>query len=150
MSSTNYRSILIFASCVVGTCNIQCRRVFILRVLFLVHCNGKCWYFYFGWGICTSFTCLYTGDCTTSLLSAQRVSPLRFVRINKQNQTRIQDGFHMSTWLVEAKNCAEARLVNEPRAHLSQLQCRKQGQRKHHHPNSPGDHATPNTIPIYS
>ena len=35
--------------------------------------------------ICTSYTCLHTGDFTTPLLSAQRVSPLRFVGINKQN-----------------------------------------------------------------
>ena len=34
--------------------------------------------------ICTSYTCLHTGDSTTPLLSAQRVSPLRFVGINKQ------------------------------------------------------------------
>ena len=34
--------------------------------------------------ICTSFSCLHTGDSTTSMLSAQRVSPLRFVGINKQ------------------------------------------------------------------
>ena len=27
--------------------------------------------------ICTSYICLYTGDSTTPLLSAQRVSPLR-------------------------------------------------------------------------
>ena len=100
--------------------------------------------------ICAFDTCLHIGDSTTPLLSAQRVSLLRFVGINKQNQTRIQDGFHMSTWFVEAKKCAEGRLVIEPRAHLSQLQSRKQGQQKHHHANSPGDHATPNTIPIHS
>ena len=100
--------------------------------------------------ICTSFTCLHTGYFTTPLLSGQRVSLPRFVRINKQNQTRIQDGFHMSTWLVAAKNCAEGRHVNERRAHISQLQSKKQGRRKHHHPNPPGDHATTNTIPIYS
>ena len=33
--------------------------------------------------ICTSYTCLHTGDSTTPLLSAQRVSPLRFVWKNK-------------------------------------------------------------------
>ena len=33
--------------------------------------------------ICTSYTCLHTCDSTTPLLSAQRVSPLRFVGINK-------------------------------------------------------------------
>ena len=33
---------------------------------------------------CSSYTCLHTGDSTTPLLSAQRVSPLRFVGINKQ------------------------------------------------------------------
>ena len=31
------------------------------------------------------YTCLHTGDSTTPLLSAQRVSPLRFVGINKQS-----------------------------------------------------------------
>ena len=51
VSSKNFRSILIFASCVVGTCNIQYRRVFIWRFVCLVHYNGKCWYFYFEWGI---------------------------------------------------------------------------------------------------
>ena len=39
--------------------------------------------------ICTSFTCLHTGDSTTPLLSAQRVSPLRFVEINKYDDYRV-------------------------------------------------------------
>ena len=30
------------------------------------------------------FPCLHTGDSTAPLLSAQRVSPLRFIEINKQ------------------------------------------------------------------
>ena len=54
VSSTNFRSILIFASCVVGTCNIlqvQYRWVFIWRFVFLVDYNGRCWHFYFEWGI---------------------------------------------------------------------------------------------------
>ena len=39
--------------------------------------------------ICASYTCLHTGDSTTPLLSAQRVSPLRFVGINKQSRTTV-------------------------------------------------------------
>ena len=35
--------------------------------------------------ICSSYSCLHTGDSTTPLLSAQRVSPLRFVEINKHD-----------------------------------------------------------------
>ena len=35
--------------------------------------------------ICSSYTCLHTGDSTTPLLSDQRVSPLRFVGINKHD-----------------------------------------------------------------
>ena len=35
--------------------------------------------------VCSSYTCLHTGDSTTPLLSVQRVSPLRFVGINKQH-----------------------------------------------------------------
>ena len=42
MSSTNFRSILIFASCVVGTRNILNGLVFIGRCP-IVHYNGKCW-----------------------------------------------------------------------------------------------------------
>ena len=34
---------------------------------------------------CTSFTCLHTGDSTAQLLPDQRVSPLRFVGINKHD-----------------------------------------------------------------
>ena len=46
MNSTNFGSILIFASCVVGTCNILYGGEFLLGgVLFFVHYNGKCWYF---------------------------------------------------------------------------------------------------------
>ena len=48
MSSTNFRSILIFASCVVGTRNILYVGDFILGgVLFFVHYNGMCRYLYF-------------------------------------------------------------------------------------------------------
>ena len=36
-----------------------------------------------------SYTCLHTGDSTTPLLSAQRVSPLRFVGINKHDNYRV-------------------------------------------------------------
>ena len=36
--------------------------------------------------ICSSYTCLHTGDSTTPLLSAQRVSPLRFVGINHKQK----------------------------------------------------------------
>ena len=39
--------------------------------------------------ICTSDTCLHTGDSTTPLLSAPRVSPLRFVGINKHDNYRV-------------------------------------------------------------
>ena len=35
--------------------------------------------------ICTFFNCLHTGDSTTPLLFAHRVSPLRFVGINKHD-----------------------------------------------------------------
>ena len=51
MSSTNFRSILTFASCIVGTCNmLDYMGEFSLvgGVLFFVHYNGKCWYFYTG------------------------------------------------------------------------------------------------------
>ena len=48
MSSANFRSILIFASCVVGTYNILYVGEFLLGgVLFFVHYNGKCGYLYF-------------------------------------------------------------------------------------------------------
>ena len=33
--------------------------------------------------ICTYFTCLHTGDSTTSILFTQRIGPLHFVGINK-------------------------------------------------------------------
>ena len=39
--------------------------------------------------ICTFYICLHTGDSTTPLLSAQRVNPLRFVRINKYDNYRV-------------------------------------------------------------
>ena len=53
MRSTNFRLILIFASCVVGTRNIiDYMGEFLLGgVPFFVHYNGKCWYLYFRWGI---------------------------------------------------------------------------------------------------
>ena len=52
MSLTNFRSILIFAGCVVGTRNILYGFYFFLGgVLFFVHYNGECWYLYFRWGI---------------------------------------------------------------------------------------------------
>ena len=39
--------------------------------------------------IYTVFTCLYTGDSTTPLLSAHRVSALRFGGINKHDNFRV-------------------------------------------------------------
>ena len=38
--------------------------------------------------ICTAFTCLHTGDSTTPLLLAQRVSPVRFVGTNKHDNVQ--------------------------------------------------------------
>ena len=61
MNSTNFRSIVIFARCVVGTRNIRTTPEYMGEfllggVLFFVHYNGKCWYLYlrccyFRWGI---------------------------------------------------------------------------------------------------
>ena len=49
MSSTNFRSILMQAALLVLV--IYYMGEFLSEgVLFFVHYNGKCWYFYFGWG----------------------------------------------------------------------------------------------------
>ena len=49
---------------------------------------------------CTTFTCLHTGDSTTLLLFAQRVSPLRFVGINTREYYRVH-----GTVTVRSKGC---------------------------------------------
>ena len=55
MSSTNFRSILIFAICVVGTYNVlyQVRVSFYWEGSYFLSTiyNGKCWYLYFRCGI---------------------------------------------------------------------------------------------------
>ena len=51
VSSTNFRSIVMFASWLLVLVIYYVGEFLLGGVLFLVHYNGKCWYFYFRWGI---------------------------------------------------------------------------------------------------
>ena len=72
----------------------------------------------------TFVICLHTVDFTTSLLFAQRVSPLRFVGINKHDNPFLKPGVHHVKLPLKSEPKAEVCFVlNSGSNHLQGVAC---------------------------